>query len=1023
MARNIGPIIGIEGEKEFRQQISDITDSYNLLKTEMRAVSAEFGRYDKSTEGLTKRNDTLNRGIETQKKLLAENTAMLERAREEHGKNSKVAQDWEKKVNGNKEALGHLTRELERNTQIIEENEGGWNKVQRAMESASQKFKSVGQTLTNAITKPAIAAATALAGITLKKGFDRLVGIDDARAKLKALRFEAEEIDVIMDSALESVKGTAFGLDEAATTAANAVAAGIKPGEELTEYLSMTADAAAIAGVSMGEMGGIMNQVQTGQTVYARDLEKLADRGLPIYEWVADAAGTTADAVKGMASEGQISAELFFEAIEKNVGGAALIMGQESFAAAKDNIWASISRIGANFLDAGGEGGGFFSQMKPLMAEMADGLGALEDKAAEIGKVFGEKFAEVVEKVRGFIQRFKELPKSVKSGIGKAALAAVALGPMLLIFGKIAGAIGALSKVFGAISGPVGLAILAIVAVGAVLKKAWDSSEDFRESVTHAFERIRETIDEAKEKIQPAIEAISKAFEGMGAKTGPIFKTIGDILSKTLVPLIGFVVRNVIDAVATVISIFGPLIAAFLNFVGFISNVVSAIAAIFQGDWEIAWEAAGRAVQNAKDFISNIIKALKEFIWAFFGDFLTNIKETFDRARETVSKAMTNIARRVKEGFQNFIDGTKEKLGSFKDTVVDGLKDGLDYISGLPAKFKNWAEEAVKEFVAGIKGKIRDGVDAIKDLANQVLDKFKEVLGIKSPSRVMFDLGTNIIEGLLNALTDADLSAWVENVFAMIKDAFSNGMFNAMTFISTIGDKAMELLKELGIGFAGVLSSGDGAYMGPTGMMWPTDTQYVTSYFGPRESPGGIGSTYHQGIDIGAGYGAPVYAAGDGVVTTAGWLGGYGNTVEIDHGNGLATLYAHLSEILASLGQWVKQGNVIGRVGSTGNSTGPHLHFSTLVNGQQVDPMRFYGYEVGTRYVPYDMVAKIHEGEMIVPKKYNPYANSKGNYSEAQGLGGDTITLNQHFYGDNISPADMERQARKLFRKVGLMPV
>lgn len=166
----------------------------------------------------------------------------------------------------------------------------------------------------------------ALTGLTLAKGFNRLTGIDDAKAKLKGLGHDAESVTEIMNSAMESVKGTSYGMDAAATTAASAVAAGIQPGKELTRYLSLTADAAAIAGASMADRS-IINKVQTSQIAYTDDLNQLADRGIPIYQWLAEAAGITAAQVKEMASEGQISSQMFLDAIEKNIGGAAKIMG------------------------------------------------------------------------------------------------------------------------------------------------------------------------------------------------------------------------------------------------------------------------------------------------------------------------------------------------------------------------------------------------------------------------------------------------------------------------------------------------------------------------------------------------------------------------------------------------------------------------------------------------------------------------------------------------------------------------
>ena len=97
----------------------------------------------------------------------------------------------------------------------------------------------------------------------------------------------------------------------------------------------------------------------------------------------------------------------------------------------------------------------------------------------------------------------------------------------------------------------------------------------------------------------------------------------------------------------------------------------------------------------------------------------------------------------------------------------------------------------------------------------------------------------------------------------------------------------------------------------------------------------------HAGIDIGASTGTPIYAAAAGTVIYAGWMGGYGNVVLIDHLNGLVTVYAHQSSIATGDGARVSQGQVIGSVGSTGNSTGPHLHFETRVWGTAVNPMQY----------------------------------------------------------------------------------
>ncbi len=118
------------------------------------------------------------------------------------------------------------------------------------------------------------------------------------------------------------------------------------------------------------------------------------------------------------------------------------------------------------------------------------------------------------------------------------------------------------------------------------------------------------------------------------------------------------------------------------------------------------------------------------------------------------------------------------------------------------------------------------------------------------------------------------------------------------------------------------------------GFVWPTSGT-LTSGFGWRWG------RMHEGIDIAAPTGTPISAAASGTVIHAGWMGGYGNLVVIDHGNGLATAYGHQSSIAVGSGTYVSQGQTIGYVGSTGHSTGPHLHFEVRVNGAPVDPLGY----------------------------------------------------------------------------------
>ena len=128
---------------------------------------------------------------------------------------------------------------------------------------------------------------------------------------------------------------------------------------------------------------------------------------------------------------------------------------------------------------------------------------------------------------------------------------------------------------------------------------------------------------------------------------------------------------------------------------------------------------------------------------------------------------------------------------------------------------------------------------------------------------------------------------------------------------------------------------GDTPVTTPTG--WPTNG-FISSGYGLRWN----GAEFHQGIDIAAEMGTPIVATADGVVTIAGWnAGGYGNMVDIDHGSGVSTRYGHASAVVVTPGQRVRRGQIIAYVGSTGHSTGPHLHYEVRLSGQPVNPTSY----------------------------------------------------------------------------------
>jgi murein DD-endopeptidase MepM/ murein hydrolase activator NlpD len=123
----------------------------------------------------------------------------------------------------------------------------------------------------------------------------------------------------------------------------------------------------------------------------------------------------------------------------------------------------------------------------------------------------------------------------------------------------------------------------------------------------------------------------------------------------------------------------------------------------------------------------------------------------------------------------------------------------------------------------------------------------------------------------------------------------------------------------------------------------PVENGFISSYFGEREDPFDGQETFHKGVDFAGAKGSTVVAVAAGVVTWAGERSGFGKMIEINHGDGYVTRYGHNEKTLVSVGDTVKRGDAIGLMGSTGRSTGPHVHFEVLRNGRQVDPLSFIG--------------------------------------------------------------------------------
>lgn len=488
-------------------------------------------------------------------------------------------------------------------------------------------FKSIGGAMTSFITKPALAAVTALGGATLFSGWKRMTEIDNAKVKLQAIGNSMKDVESISQNALAAVKGTAYGMNEAMTTSASAVAAGIKPGKELESYLKAISDAAAVAGVGMADMGAIFNKVATSGKAHNDVLQQMAEAGIPIYQYLADQLGVSADQVFELAKAGEIGLSDFQQAVTNHIGGAAKEIGSKTITGALSNLKAAISRIGANFLGSADDENSFAGKMLPILNTLMDKLGPIEEKAKEFGAAFADGFQK-------FIDVLGQVPLPVLEGIG---VALVSIGPALSIAGS---AMAFLGSATAAALAPFAGIIAAVTAVGAALAVAYVKCEPFRKSVNNLAKQI-------------------------GPLLLPMIKSAADFLKLLANEFISTSV-SVGEALAPALTALTPVFKLLLKLVG--------------TQLKVSFAVMGAAVQTVANLIklaAALIQGSVQGLVKIFNTFSPAIKKFASTVRSTLS--FNGLASKVKSVFNN----VKDALTKPFQPAYEKIKSVVDKIKGL----------------------------------------------------------------------------------------------------------------------------------------------------------------------------------------------------------------------------------------------------------------------------------------------------------------------------------------------------
>lgn len=653
-------------------------------------------------------------------------------------------------------------------------------KASSAFTSIGQGAVSVGNSLTSYITKPAIAATTALAGVTIGKGFQRLVGIDTARAKLQGLKMDAETIDTVMDNALASVKGTAFGLDEAATTAANAIASGVKPGKELEGYLTTIGDVAALAGTNMGEMGSIFNKVMTGGKIQAEELNQLGDRGVAVTQALADYMGVAQDEVRDLASEGKISAKDFVGAMEEAYGGAAAIMGATSFTAAFDNFMASVGRIGANFLDGDGEANSFFETVKKGLADGLTLLEPFETLAKNAGEAFGSTVADIGKQFGEFTKEFGKWDEEQQTAFIRQKAnylgLAVAAGPALVAMGKVLETGGKFGSVFA---------------------KGGKSIAGFTKKLS---------------KSDGIVGRFSKSLGGIGdegSKLNKVMKGAGRSLS-------GF--TNIAGGALTFLSGLGSL--GFL--MAAIAGIVAGFGLIPEGMRTALQDTLATIRKDAPailDNLSNVIETRLPEIMARGSELLTDVLTTITEIIPSISQVGQSLLGGLLDGMKangqqvfDAVVGLITNLGqAFADNIGLIFSLGTLFITQLSQGIVENQDQIVAMAITFITQFSLALIEALPQLANAALQIIQGLIsGVNENMESINQMATTIITALATSFQE-NTGAWLA-IGALIVGKLVLGILTSAatqlipTAISMIGTLAAGAISAKGILIAAAIA-------------------------------------------------------------------------------------------------------------------------------------------------------------------------------------------------------------------------
>lgn len=652
------------------------------------------------------------------------------------------------------------------------------------MAGLSQLTRAATSTMKGALVGVGLAAGAAMTA-AFAGGWTRMTGIENAQAKLTGLGHSTETVAGIMDSALTAVEGTAFSLADSANVAASAVAAGIKPGEDLTKYLGTVAAAAAAAGTPLAEMGSILNRVQTNGAAFTEELNQLSDRGLPIWQTLADQMKVPQSELKKMVSEGKVDAASFTRAVESMSGDVAQAMGNTvsgSFA----NMRNSFSKLGATILTP------FQGIFKSIFTTVKEGVGAvskaLEPVVEVIANQIGERVLPVLERMRAAFADGFTIDTGGLAGTFAALLPLIGglagmLGPILARLPLIGGA-------FAGITGPVGLFAGVLASLFLV------DPATLADGIAGLIPQITGLLRELVGKIVTALPAIVEGISSALTESLPILVTgaldlvlalVDTVVTALPVLLDAFteIVPTLVDAIVTMI----PQIVAAV--VAFVPKVVTALVMALPQILDGALTLFLGIVQALVVLVPTLIEALIGLLPVILQALLTMLPALIEGAIQFFLGLVLGLAGAIPQIIQAIVDLIPLLVATLIELIPELIVGAIQLFLGLVTGLAQALPEIIIALIGILPDLILALIEMIPELVAGAVELFVAIgQGIVEAlpeilDTITNDLGPALVDGILglgSALLDAGkelmgkVGEGIKNGVSKVGDAVSSAM-------------------------------------------------------------------------------------------------------------------------------------------------------------------------------------------------------------------------------------------------------